>query len=79
MSFKTTGNDSDDGYRFHLMNSKTFLASTRNCYLKVESDRRRLWIKRHCRSLTKKMNITDVLRIKTNADDPEIKRVTSCK
>jgi len=35
MSFKTTGNDSDDGYRFHLTNSKTFLAST-NCHLKVE-------------------------------------------
>jgi len=34
MSFKTTGNDSDDGYRFHLTNSKTFL--TRKCYLKVE-------------------------------------------
>jgi len=36
MPFKTTGSDSDDGYRFHLMNSKTFLASTRNCLLKVE-------------------------------------------
>jgi len=35
MSFKITGNDSDDGYRF-LMNSKTFLASIRNCHLKVE-------------------------------------------
>jgi len=35
MSFKTTGNDSDAGYRFLLTNSKTFLASTRNC-LKVE-------------------------------------------
>jgi len=34
MSFKTTGNDSDAGYRFHLMNSKTFVARTRNC-LKV--------------------------------------------
>jgi len=34
MSFKTTGNDA--GYRFHLTNSKTFLANTRNC-LKVES------------------------------------------
>jgi len=22
MSFKTTGNDSDDGYRFHLTNDK---------------------------------------------------------
>jgi len=35
MSFKITGNDSDASYRFHLTNSKTFLASTRNC-LKVE-------------------------------------------
>jgi len=35
MSFKTTGNDSDAGYRFHLTNSKIFLARTRNC-LKVE-------------------------------------------
>jgi len=35
MFFKTTGNDSDIGYQFHLTNSKTFLASTRNC-LKVE-------------------------------------------
>jgi len=34
MSFKTTGNDSDVGYRF-LTNSKTFLAS-KNCHLKVE-------------------------------------------
>jgi len=33
---KTTGNDSDAGYRFHLTNSKTFLASTRNCHLKIE-------------------------------------------
>jgi len=36
MSFKTTENDSDDGYRFHLTNSKIFLASTRNRHLKVE-------------------------------------------
>jgi len=36
MSFKTTGSDSDAGYRFHLTN-KTFLASTRNCHLKIES------------------------------------------
>jgi len=35
MSFKTTESDSDAGYRFHLTN-KTFLASTRNCHLKVE-------------------------------------------
>jgi len=34
MSFKTTGND--DGYQFHSMNNKTFLANTRNCYLKIE-------------------------------------------
>jgi len=62
MSFKITGNDNDNGYRFHLANSKIFLASTRNCYLKV--DKRRLWIKRHCKSFTKKKNITDVIRIK---------------
>jgi len=33
MSFKITGNDD----RVHLTNNKTFLASTRNCHLKVES------------------------------------------
>jgi len=26
-----------NGYRFHLVNSKTFVASTENCHLKVES------------------------------------------
>jgi len=36
MFFKITGNDNDDGYRFHLTNSKIFLASTRNRHLKVE-------------------------------------------
>jgi len=36
MSFKITGNDSDDGYQFLLTNSKTFLASTRNHHLKIE-------------------------------------------
>jgi len=35
MSFNTTGNNSDAGYQIHLTNSKTFLASTRNCHLKV--------------------------------------------
>jgi len=42
MFFKTTGNDSDDGYRFHLTNNKTLLASTRNCHLKIESWRKEI-------------------------------------
>jgi len=29
-------NDNDNGYRFYLANSETFLASTENCHLKVE-------------------------------------------
>jgi len=53
MFFKTSGNDSDVGYRFHLTNSKTFLANTKNC-LKSSPDRRRSWIKGYCRSLTRK-------------------------
>jgi len=68
MFFETTGYDSDDGYQFHLTNSKTFLVSA-IVIQKSSLDKRRLWIKRHCRSLTKKKNITDVLKIKTNTDD----------
>jgi len=39
MSFKITG--SDTSYRFQLTN-KTYLASTRNCHLKVELWRKRI-------------------------------------
>jgi len=70
MSFKITENDNDNGYRFRLMNSKIFLATTENCHLKFELTEGDYRL-RHCKSLTKKKNITDVLKIKTNADDRE--------
>jgi len=46
-------------YRFHLENSKNL-----STYWELSPpDRWRLWIKKYCKSLTKKKNITNVLRM----------------
>jgi len=78
MSFKTTGNDSDDGYRFHLTNDKT-LVNTRNCDLKSRALTEGDYGLKDIADLLLGKHIIDVLRIKLTQMIAKIKRVASCR